>query len=90
MFVQVQLVSGSTHTTCWLEQDNRLRCGVRLSLRDHLPEKGRITRISDVKLSHKPRTQWKVGDSRSALRGQSICGRECSAGLPDSTLSSVR
>ena len=62
MFVQVQLVSGSTHTTCWLEQDNRLKCGVRLSLRDHLPDKvWTVARISDVKLSHKPLTRWKVG-----------------------------
>ena len=60
MHYQYHWQSISTHTTCWLEKDNRIR--LHSVIRLHGEEAWwSVTWISKTKTSHPPQTAWKVG-----------------------------
>ena len=60
MYQQYRLQSGRTHTTCWLESDNRVR--LQSSVRLHGETRWwRVTWISKTRLRTPPQTDWKLG-----------------------------
>ena len=64
MYQQYRLQSGRTHTTCWLESDNRIR--LQSSVRLHGETRWwRVTWISKIRLRTPPQTDWKVGGIRN-------------------------
>jgi hypothetical protein len=65
---QFDLRSGEHHLTCWLEDDTRLRPGVRLTLKgDTHARLWTIVSVSSTRLSSPPETRWQVcGGERPA------------------------
>ena len=60
MYQQYRLRSGRTHTTCWLESDNRIRLQSSVCLHGE-KRWWRVTWISKIRLRTPPQTDWKVG-----------------------------
>ena len=71
MMRQFKLQSGTTTTTCWLEDSKKLRVGVRVTLKDSDDPKRWwvvVERGENLREASKLNPQWNVGGVEVARR----------------------
>lgn len=60
MLKQFDLECGGSRRTCWLDDDNRLRAGMHVTLKGET-QRWKVKGIYTTQLSAPPEKRWKVG-----------------------------